>query len=91
MLIEEHDFRLTPVTESSSKYDIELLYTVNKGKANERTEFRNAGYGLSLENALRKVCISRMENKYGDGSISLKEFLKGYKEEVKKITKLCEI
>lgn len=86
MTIEESDFRLTPCNDASSFFDLELLYIVNKGKDNERTEFKNAGYGLSLESAIRKVAMSRMKDK----TMSLKEFLKEFKEEIKKIKQMCE-
>lgn len=72
MTIEEADFRLTPCSEASSHFDLELLYVVNKGKDNERTEFRNAGYGLSLESAVRKITMSRIENRYGDRNYFVK-------------------
>ena len=90
MTIEESDFKLTPCSETSYLFDLELLYTVNKGKNNERTEFRNAGYGLSLETALRKIGMSRITGKY-TGSISLAKFLEEFKEEVRKIKQLCEV
>ena len=91
MTIEEADFRLTPCSEASSHFDLELLYVVNKGKDNERTEFRNAGYGLSLESAIRKITMSRIGNKYGEGTISLKQFLEEFKGEIEKIKQMCEI
>lgn len=91
MTIEETDFRLTPCNESSSHFDLELLYVVNKGKDNERTEFRNAGYGLSLESAIRKITMSRIGNKYGEGTISLKQFLEEFKGEIEKIKQMCGI
>lgn len=91
MTIEEADFRLTPCTEASSHFDLELLYVVNKGKNNERTEFRNAGYGLSLESAIRKITMSRIGNKYGEGTISLKKFLEEFKGEIEKIKQICGI
>ena len=91
MIIEEQDFRLTPCNETSTSFDLELLYVVNKGKDNERTEFRISGYGLSLESAIRKVAMSRLEKKYGEGTISLAEFLKGFKEEIAKIKEMCVI
>lgn len=90
MVIEEQDFRLTPCNESSAMFDLELLYTVNKGKDNERTEFRISGYGLSLDSAIRKIAMSRMNQKYGEGTISLAEFLKGFKEEIAKVKQMCE-
>lgn len=91
MTIEEADFRLTPCSEASSQFDLELLYVVNKGKDNERTEFRNAGYGLSLESAIRKITMSRIGNKYGEGTISLKQFLEEFKGEIEKIKQMCGI
>lgn len=91
MTIEEADFRLTPCREASSHFDLELLYVVNKGKDNERTEFRNAGYGLSLVSAIRKITMSRIGNKYGEGTISLKQFLEEFKGEIEKIKQMCGI
>lgn len=91
MTIEEADFRLTPCSEASPHFDLELLYVVNKGKDNERTEFRNAGYGLSLESAIRKITMSRIGNKYGEGAISLKQFLEEFKGEIEKIKQMCGI
>lgn len=91
MTIEEADFKLTPCSEASSHFDLELLYVVNKGKDNERTEFRNAGYGLSLESAIRKITMSRIGNKYGEGTISLKQFLEEFKGEIEKIKQMCGI
>lgn len=89
MIIEESDFRLIPCNESSTRFDLELLYTVNKGKDNERTEFKNAGYGFSLESALHKVISSRIEKKHE--VISLKEYLKEFKEEKQSLKELCKL
>lgn len=90
MTIEESDFKLIPCSEASPHFDLELLYTVNKGKSNERIEFRNAGYGLTLESAIRRIIMSRIASKHGEGTISLKEFLGEFKEEIKKIKQICE-
>lgn len=89
MVIEEQDFKLTPCSEASLRFDLELLYVINKGKSNERSEFKNAGYGLSLESAIRKVAMNRIGKKHG--TISLAEFLKEFKEEVAKIEQICTI
>lgn len=91
MVIEEKDFRLIPCNEASMLFDIELLYVVNKGKANERTEFRNAGYGVSLENAIRKITMNRVGSKHVEGTITLAQFLQEFKEEVAKIKQLCAV
>ena len=91
MTIEEADFELIPCSESSSRYDLELLYIVNKGKNNERTEFRNVGYGLSLESAIRRIIRYRIGNKYEEEAITLKQFLEAFKEEAEKIKQMCEL
>lgn len=91
MTIEESDFRLTPCSEASSFFDLELPYVVNKGKDNQRTEFRIAGYGLSLESAIRKITMSRIENKYREGTLTLKQFLEEFKGEIEKIKQMCAI
>ena len=44
MIIEEKDFRLTPVSESSPMFDLELLYTVRPKGKEARQEFKNVAY-----------------------------------------------
>lgn len=90
MIIEEKDFRLVPVSETSELFDLEVLYTVNKGKSNERTEFRNVGYGLPLESAIKKVATYRLNNKLGDDPIGLRVYLEAYKDIINEIKKLCD-
>lgn len=90
MIIEEKDFRLIPVSETSELFDLEVLYTVNKGKENERTEFRNVGYGLPLESAIKKIATYRLNNKLGDDPIGLRVYLEAYKDIVNDVRKLCQ-
>ena len=90
MIIEGKDFRLTPIDESSKLFDLDLLYVVNKGKSNERTEFRNDGYGLRLNTALEKIVMYRISNKYQkEEVISLKTFMEEFKKENDILRKLC--
>ena len=89
MIIEEEDFKLESCGEASHLFDLELLYTINKGKEKERNEFKNAGYGLTLNTAIKKVITYRIEQK--KEVFSLKEFLKEFKDELKKIKDLCLI
>ena len=49
MVIQGDFFRITPSSESSIHFDLELLYKI-KGK-NPREEYKNAGYGMPLETA----------------------------------------
>ena len=84
MISEESDFRLT---ESSGPFwDLELLYTVKpKGKP-ERQEFKDAGYGMTLEHCIKRIIIHRLEQK--KEVYSLKEFLEDYRQEVNRLEKL---
>ena len=87
MIIEESDFRWIPVDESVCSFDLELLYIINKGKKTERKEFKNVGYGLSLDNAILKIVMYRIKNKYE--TMTLRLFLDEFKKQVSEIKKLC--
>ena len=91
MIIQEDDFKLTSVSDSSPLFDLELLKIVNKGKNNEKKEFQNAGYGLPLESAIKKIATYRLNNKLGDDPIGLKVYIEAYKEIVNEIKKLCQL
>lgn len=90
MIIEESDFRLIPVKESGLLFDLELLKVINKGKENERTEFKNIAYGITLESALKYIANARINSKYND-SISLKQYLQEYKDIINSIKDICKI
>lgn len=90
MIIEEKDFRLIPVSETSELFDLEVIYTVNKGKENERKEFRNVAYGVPLESAIKRIATYRLNNKLGDDPIGLKVYLETYKDIVNEVKKLCQ-
>lgn len=89
MIIEESDFKLTPVSETSELFDLEVLYTVNKGKPEERQEFRNVAYGIPLESAIKRIAQYRIANKLDGDSIGLKAYLETYKKTVEEIKTLC--
>lgn len=90
MVIEESDFRLIPVKESGLLFDLELLKVINKGKENERTEFKNIAYGITIESALKYIANARINAKYND-SISLKQYLQEYKDIINSIRDTCKI
>lgn len=90
MIIEESDFRLIPVKESGLLFDLELLKVINKGKENERTEFKNIAYGITIESALKYIANARINSKYND-SISLKQYLQEYKDIINSIKDTCKI
>ena len=89
MTIEEKDFRLTPVNESSPMFDLELLYIVKPKGGEPREEFKVAGYGLPLDAAIRRIISYRIQSKHRDETISLKEYLEDYKQIQKEIKEIC--
>lgn len=91
MIIEEKDFRLIPVNDSSIFFDLELLYKIQPKGKESRYEFKNAAYGISLESAIKKVAQFRVTNKNNDGAITLLKYFKEFKDELDSIKKLCGI
>ena len=89
MIIEEKDFRLTPVSETSPMFDLELLYTVRPKGKEARQEFKNVAYGISLESALRKVIQYRVSCKRDTTDLST--YLKDFREELDSLKALCGI
>lgn len=79
MVIQGEFFKITPVSEHSLHYDLELLYEI-KGK-NPRQEYKNAGYGMPLETAIRKCIQYALSQKFE--VLTLREYL----DEFKKIQK----
>lgn len=87
MVIEESDFRLTSVNEYSTKWDLELLYIVRPKGKEARTEFKVVAYGLPLESALKRIINFRISNKHQD-VLSLKDYLKEYKNQLNQLNHL---
>lgn len=75
MVIQGEFYQLIPVNEHSLLFDLKLLYKV-KGK-NPREEYKDAGYGLSLESALKKCVQYAINNKFE--VLSLKEYLEEFR------------
>ena len=82
MIIEEKDFRLTPIDDSTVRFDLELLYKVKPKGKESRLEFKNAGYGLSLENAIKEVAQYRIINNHKEEAITLVDYLEEFKQEL---------
>lgn len=78
MVIQGEFYQLIPVDESSLFFDLKLLHKV--GGKNPREEYKEAGYGLTLDSALKK-CINYAINQNFE-VLSLKEYL----DEFKKLT-----
>lgn len=91
MTIEEQDFRLTPVNDSSLRFDLELLYKVQPKGKEARFEFKNDAYGISLDYAMKKIAQYRINNRHKDETIKLLTYFKEFKEELDSLKALCGI
>ena len=89
MTIEEKDFRLIHIKDTSNLFDLELLKTVNKGKSTERQEFKNVAYGVTIEYAIKYIANTRIAANNSD-TIDLKTDLKEYRKILDEIKTLCE-
>lgn len=89
MKIEENDFILETSNDSGNFWDLSLKKKVNKGKDNEREEWDKPKYGLLLSTAIKYISHYRTVNKLGD-STTLKNYLKVYLSEIKKLEELVK-
>lgn len=89
MEIREDDFILTPVNDTSPFFDLEVLKIVNKGKSNEKKEFQNVAYGISLESAIQRIAQYRIAKKFEESSIKMATYLNAYRDIIKEIKELC--
>lgn len=90
MEIVESDFKLKPVSDISPHFDLELLYIINKGKTNERQEFKNVAYGCTLESAIKRIAHYRVNNKYKEEAIRLVTYFKDFKKELDSLKQLLK-
>lgn len=89
MKIEEKDFILESISETSNLFDLSLLVKINKGKSNEREEMSKPLYGLPLSTALKHIAHHRAVNKTGDVT-TLKDYITEYKNAVKTLEDLVK-
>lgn len=88
MVIEEKLFRLIPVNDHSNFFDLELLYDI--GGKNPRKEFKNVGYGLTIESALSQIANYMVFKKCNINTITFKQYVEEYKKAVKEIENLLK-
>ena len=91
MVIAEDDFRLIPISDSSPKYDLELLYKIQAKGKEARLEFKNVAYGIGLEHAIKKIAHYRVCCKHNEEAIKLKTYFKEFKEELDSLKILCNV
>lgn len=90
MIIEEKDFRLIPISDSSITFDLELLYTIRPKGKEERQEFKNVAYGISLELAIKKIAQYRVINNNKEEAISLSKYFSELKSEINSLKELLK-
>ena len=86
MIIQGEFFQIIPVNEHSLLFDLKLLYEI-KGK-NPRSEYKEAGYGLTLESAVKKCVQYAISKKYE--TLSLKEYVEEFKTAQKEIERMLQ-
>ena len=91
MVIEEKDFKLTPVSDSSVNFDLELLYKVQPRGKEARMECKNVAYGITLNHAVHKIVQYRINQKHKNEAITLLTYFKEFKEELDSLKALCGI
>jgi len=85
MVIEEKDFRMTQISQSSPFWDLEVLKTIKPKGGESRQEFTNVGYGMTLGHCLKSIVNFRLSNKHLEDVVSMKQYLKEYIAEIKEI------
>lgn len=88
MEIVEKDFKLKPISEDCPMFDLELLYVVKPRGGEARLEFKNAGYGMSIENVIKKIAHYRVCCNHKDEAIKIKTYFEEYKKELDDLKKL---
>lgn len=90
MIIEEKIFKLKSIDECTPLFDLELLYKIKPRGGESRMEFKNVGYGLTLNTAIRKIAHYCVEQKHPDTAIKLKEYFSEFKIAIDDITKIIK-
>ena len=90
MIIEEHDFRLIPISDNSQRFDLELLSRIQAKDKEARYEFKNVAYGISLEYAVKKVAHYRVCNKHKNEAIKLLTYFQEFNKELNEIGRTCK-
>lgn len=89
IVIEESDFKLTQVADSSNFWDLELLYTVKPKGKESREEFKVAGYGMTMETCIKRIINHRIAKKHPE-AIDMKTYFAEYKQALKEVSELCQ-
>jgi len=86
MEIVEKDFKMTLC--HGLFWDLELLSEVKAKSGELKQEFKDAGYGLSVDTCIKKIIHNRMSKK--QETYSLESFLSEYKNNLQQIKELVK-
>ena len=84
MIIEETDFRLVPINDSSPLFDLELLYEIKPKGKESRLEFKNVAYGITLDYAIKKIAQYRASKNLDN--TTLLEYFKEFNNQLKSLS-----
>lgn len=86
MIIEDKDYILEQISKDSHFFDLTFPKVINKGKDNERIEFKDPLYGLTIEHAKKRIALWRINKQLGDSDkVSSEQFSTMYLKEKKLI------
>jgi hypothetical protein len=93
MTIQESDFILTPsVNDASNFWDLQLLVTIKGVKGKEdRQEFKQMGYGLTLSSAIRRIANYRVMHNNPKEALTMHSYLDKLKEQEDLLIKLVKV
>lgn len=66
MIIENNDYILEQLPDNSTFWDLTFPKVINKGKDSERVEFKDPIYGVTLDNAKKRIALFRVNKKLGN-------------------------
>lgn len=88
MIIENSDYVLEQISDTSLLWDLTFPKVINKGKDNERIEFKDPLYGIPIDNAKKRIALWRVNKKLDkDNKTTPNNFNILYKQEFDKINK----
>ena len=86
MIIENKDYILEQISKDSHFFDLTFPKVINKGKDNERIEFKDPLYGLTIEHAKKRIALWRINKQLVDSDkVSPEQFSTMYLKEKKLI------
>jgi hypothetical protein len=88
MEITYEDAVLTPVAEDIPLFDLRFYKNVKKRDTGQvERELGSPLYGLTLYHALKRICSYKMNKKYQEKTIELKQYIKELRQEEEKLRK----